>query len=99
MNTLFQLPITSVPDVGAVVALPKPTTKIPREKPIPTAKPMTKWDKFAKAKGIVKRKRGAKVFDEDTKEWVARHSAKSAKNRDLADWCKEVGADWNGDEE
>lgn len=99
VNALFQLPVTNVPDVGAVVALPKGSTKIPREKPLPSAKPMTKWEKFAKAKGIVKQKRSAKVFDEDTKEWTARHGAKSAKNRDMNDWCKEVGADYNGEDD
>jgi regulator of ribosome biosynthesis len=97
LNALFALPVTSVPDVGAVVELPKGSTKIPREKPVPKAKELTNWEKFAKAKGIVKRKHGAKEFDEDTKEWTPRYGSKSAKNRDLADWCKEVGPDYNGE--
>jgi len=99
INALFDLPVTSVPDVGAVVALPKGTSPVPREKPVPQAKPLTKWEKFAKAKGIVKRKKGAKEFDEETKDWTARHGAKSAKNRDLSDWCKEVGQDYEGEED
>lgn len=99
VNALFQLPVSSVPDVGAVVALPKGTTKIPREKPVPKPKPLTKWEKFAKAKGIVKQKRSAHEFDEETKEWAPRFGSKSAKNRDLADWCKEVGPEYNGEDE
>lgn len=98
MNAFFELPVNRVPDVGAVVALPKPTTKIPREKPLPKPKEPTRWEKFAKAKGIVKRKKSAKVFDEDVKEWIPRHGSKSAKNRDLADWCTEVGPDYNGED-
>lgn len=99
LNALFQLPVSSVPDVGAVVALPKPSSALPREKPLPKGKEMTKWEKFAKTKGIVKRKRSAKTFDENTKEWTPRHGAKSAKHADMANWCKEVGADYKGDSE
>lgn len=99
LNALFQLPVQSVPDVGAVVDLPLGTLPVPREKPIPKAKDATKWEKFAKAKGIVKRKRDGKVYDEEVGEFTARHGAKSAKNRDMADWCKEVGPDYKGDEE
>lgn len=99
INALFALPVQSVPDVGAVVELPSPTTKIPREKPIPKAASLTTWEKFAKAKGIVKKKRSAKAWDEEAGEWAARHGAKSAKHRDMSDWCKEVGADYHGDDE
>jgi regulator of ribosome biosynthesis len=60
---------------------------------------MTKWEKFAKAKGIVKQKRSAKTFDEDAGEWTASHGGQSKKNRPMADWCKEVGADYKGEEE
>jgi regulator of ribosome biosynthesis len=34
---------------------------------------MTKWEKFAKEKGIKKRKRSKMVFDEQTDEWRRRH--------------------------
>lgn len=91
-NGLYGLPLTenASSEPGRLVQLPKPTAVLPREKPIPVAKPLTRWEKFAKAKGIVKRKRSAKVFDEVSGEWKYRHGSKSAKNDPLADWCEEV---------
>jgi regulator of ribosome biosynthesis len=70
---LFALPSES--DVnGRYVHLPAGTTPLPRTKPLPPReKPMTKWDKFAKEKGIKKRKRSKMVFDEQTDEWKRRH--------------------------
>eukprot|EP01126_Amoeba_proteus_P006296 TRINITY_DN1219_c0_g2_i1.p1 TRINITY_DN1219_c0_g2~~TRINITY_DN1219_c0_g2_i1.p1 ORF type:complete len:297 (-),score=68.91 TRINITY_DN1219_c0_g2_i1:112-1002(-) len=59
---VFNLPSTKS-DVGALATLPPPTTRTPREKPIPTTKPETKWEKFAKEKGIKRKKRDSKVFD------------------------------------
>lgn len=70
--------------------LPKPLTVLPREKPIPTAKPLTRWEQFAKVKGIKKQKRSSKVFDDASQEWKPRHGSKSAKNDPMADWCQEV---------
>ena len=70
---LFSLPSES--DVnGRYVQLPPGTTPLPRTKPLPPEeKPMTKWEKFAKEKGIKKRKRSKMVFDEQTDEWKRRH--------------------------
>ena len=70
---LFSLPSES--DVnGRYVKLPGGTTPLPRTKPLPPqVKPMTKWEKFAKEKGIKKRKRSKMVFDEQTDEWKRRH--------------------------
>lgn len=70
---LFSLPSES--DVnGRYVQLPPGTTPFPRTKPLPPQeKPMTKWEKFAKEKGIKKRKRSKMVFDEQTDEWKRRH--------------------------
>ncbi|KAK8794790.1 hypothetical protein WA158_001771 [Blastocystis sp. Blastoise] len=66
-NKLFQLP-TEVTEVGPVANLPECTSQIPREKPIPVIKE-TKWDKFAREKGIKQRKHNRMEFDEQTKEW------------------------------
>ena len=51
--------------------MPARTTKIPREKPIPK-KVETKWEKYAKQKGIKKHKRERMVFDKDANEWRPR---------------------------
>jgi regulator of ribosome biosynthesis len=91
-NGLYSLPLTeeASTEPGRLVTLPKATAVIPREKPIPVAKAPTRWEKFAKAKGIVKQKRSAKVFDETSGEWKYRHGGKSAKNDSLEGWCEEV---------
>jgi len=59
--------------LGRVVELPGPATRLPREKPLPKPRPPTKWEAYAKSKGIVKRKRSARVWDEEQGEWRGRH--------------------------
>ncbi len=91
-NGLYNLPLSEegASESGRLVLLPRATAVLPREKPIPVAKPMTRWEKFANAKGIKKEKRSAKVFDEASGQWKYRHGGKSAKNDPLADWCEEI---------
>jgi regulator of ribosome biosynthesis len=89
-EALRALPTKTDPDVGSLTVLPKPLVVLPREKPVPVEKPATRWEKFARVKGITKQKRSAKVFDEASGEWKARFGARSAKNAPLADWCEEV---------
>ena len=74
---LFSLPTTSA-NIGRLVELPNPTTSLPRSKPCPKPKPPTKWEKFAKDKGIQKRKRSALLFDENSQEWKRRYGYKRA---------------------
>jgi regulator of ribosome biosynthesis len=74
---LFELPSSGVQG-GRVAQLPKPTSVLPREKPVPKPKPLTKWQKFAQKKGIVKHKRSKLVYDEDAGEWRRRHGYKKA---------------------
>lgn len=71
-NELFSLPATEDPD-GPIVKLPQPTTRLPREKHLPKPKPATKWELFAKMKGIKNRKKDKRVFDEQTGTWKRRH--------------------------
>jgi len=68
---VFHLPFTST-NVGPIAKLPPPTTPIPREKPLPRPKKATRWEKFAIEKGIKKKKRSRKVWDETTQEWRPR---------------------------
>lgn len=49
------------------------TTRLPRSKPVPKAKPMTRWEKFAKTKGITKKKKERLVYDETNDAWVPKH--------------------------
>lgn len=71
-DLLFNLKSTEDVD-GPLVKLPPPTTRLPREKPLPRPKPPTKWEEFAKKKGIQKKKKDKILFDEQTGTWKRRH--------------------------
>ncbi|KAI4979452.1 hypothetical protein ZWY2020_016205 [Hordeum vulgare] len=67
-NALFSLPATEGRD-GPVVRLPPPTNRLPREKHLPRPQPPTKWEQFAKSKGIIKHKKNKRAWDEQTNSW------------------------------
>eukprot|EP00742_Colponemidia_sp_Colp-10_P009222 GILJ01010040.1.p1 GENE.GILJ01010040.1~~GILJ01010040.1.p1 ORF type:complete len:336 (+),score=71.61 GILJ01010040.1:134-1009(+) len=90
INQLFALP-TASSEEGIFAQLPKGSTVIPREKPLPKAKPMTRWEKFAQEKGIVKQKRSRMVFDESAQDYKPRFGFKSIKKaQDDANWMVEA---------
>ena len=62
------------------IVLPKPAMQLPREKPLPAEKAMTRWEKFAQQKGIVKKKRSKMVWDEQTQQWAPRYGYGRANN-------------------
>ena len=75
-HDLFALPVSVEQEaaLGRLVDLPQPLTRLPREKPLPKPKPPTRWERFAKEKGIQKRqKRSAQVWDEPSQSWKRRH--------------------------
>jgi len=78
-NRVFSLPFTPS-NTGPIAILPEPTTPIPREKPLPKQKLLTRWEKFAKTKGIKKTKRSRRVWDESTQEWRPRWGMNRANN-------------------
>jgi regulator of ribosome biosynthesis len=86
LNKVFALPTASV-DVGVLAQLPKPTTHLPREKPVPVPKPLTRWEKFAKDKGIHKTKRSRLEFDDESGEYLPRYGSGSKKNDPMQDWA------------
>ncbi|KAF9152485.1 Rhodanese- sulfurtransferase [Linnemannia schmuckeri] len=88
-NEIFQLPTIS-DDNGVMAMLPAPTTLLPREKPLPKPKPETRWEKFAKAKGIVNRKKERMVFDDNTGEYKPRWGYKGINDDGSKDWIIEV---------
>ena len=58
---------------------------------MPKPKPLTKWEKFAKAKGIQKKKKDKMVWDEDFGEWRRRWGYKKANNPlDKDNWIIEM---------
>ncbi|NXC39987.1 RRS1 protein, partial [Penelope pileata] len=48
--------------------LPEPALRLPREKPPPKPRPPTRWERFARLKGIRRRKRPSLVWDADPHE-------------------------------
>lgn len=72
---IFTLP-TETAETGPVAVLPEEVMKFPREKRIPEPKPETKWEKFAREKGIKKTKRERMIFDEETQTYKPRFGYK-----------------------
>lgn len=101
VNQLLSLPMKTTTDsqnsaggqdtTMTLIQLPETTTALPREKPLPKPKPPTKWELFAKKKGIKsKEKSGKLVYDEAKQEWVPKWGYKG-KNKDLDNqWLVEV---------
>lgn len=89
---LMTCPITSHPTDGVLLTLPPSTTSLPREKPLPAEKQETKWEKFAKKKGIKDEKRGEgkMVYDEENGEWVPKWGYKGRNKDGEGDWIVEV---------
>jgi len=94
INQIFKLPITSS-DLGIMAELPEQVTVIPREKPLPKPKPPTRWERFAKAKGIQHHKKSKMVYDEATGEWVSRWGYKGTNDDGANDWL--IPVPQNGD--
>ncbi|KAI8964836.1 ribosomal biogenesis regulatory protein [Daldinia sp. FL1419] len=70
---LTTLPLATTTS-GVLLTLPRSTTALPREKPLPAAKPPTKWEQFAARKGIKPKTREqrhakSKQYNEETGEW------------------------------
>jgi regulator of ribosome biosynthesis len=92
---LTTCPITSTPD-GVHLALPPISTSMPREKPLPVPKPPTRWERFAKKKGITPKTREQRrnlAFDEESQQWRPKwgHGGMNKKNED-DNWLVEVDA-------
>ncbi|KAL1743717.1 ribosome biogenesis regulatory protein-domain-containing protein [Schizophyllum fasciatum] len=91
IQSLFALPTQSSAD-GPIAQLPAPVTQLPRAKPLPKPKAPTKWEAFAAAKGIQKRRKEKKVWDEERQEWV-NSWGREGKNRQVEEqWIHEVPA-------
>jgi hypothetical protein len=89
VRAIFSLPREMVDEVGAVALLPSKISRLPRELPVPAAKEPTKWEQFAKQKGIAKKgKRDRMVFDagadEGKGDWAPRYGYKRARGDETA---------------
>jgi len=90
LNSIFSCPVQRHADHGPLVTLPAPTTRLPREKPLPKPKPLTKWEKFAKQKGIQNTKKEKLVYDEESKTWIPRWGYKGANKKEDEEWIHEI---------
>ncbi|XP_004526203.1 ribosome biogenesis regulatory protein homolog [Ceratitis capitata] len=98
INGIWALPTERV-DECIVAKLPEPTTVLPRLRKPPGPKPLTKWEKIAKEKGIKKKKRDKKKYDEVLDKWVPTYGFKRADAEKEKEWVLEVpkNADPNED--
>lgn len=96
-NKIWKLPSEKIQD-ATIAQLPAPTLVLPREKHIPKPKPLTKWEEFAKLKGIKKRKKGRMEWDEESKSWKPRWGYKRAGDK-TKEWVLEVPANADPNED
>lgn len=97
INEIWKQPTERVEE-AIIAKLPDPVTPLPREKPPPKPKPPTKWEQFAKLKGIQKKKKTNLVWDENAKEWRRRWGYKRA-NDNTKEWLIEVPETANPNED
>lgn len=89
INELFNLN-RSIVDGIVFINLPEPIYQLPRSKPIPKPKPLTKWQKFAKEKGIKKKKKPKLIWDEESQKWIPRFGYKKNKAEKEKTWVREI---------
>lgn len=89
LNKIWELSTERVEE-AIVVKLPPARTVLPRMKPVPRPKPLTKWQQFAKEKGIQKKKKSKLSWDEQLQKWVPLYGFKRAKAQGEKDWLLEV---------
>ncbi|XP_075271376.1 ribosome biogenesis regulatory protein homolog [Opisthocomus hoazin] len=91
---LWELPAERAGGAGGpvVARLPEPAFRLPREKPPPRPRPPTRWEQFARLKGIRRRKRTSLVWDEQAKEWRRRWGYRRAGGDPARAWLAEVPA-------
>ena len=86
----FEMPAEEDALHGPTVTLGPRTTALPREKPVPAPKPPTRWEKFAKEKGILKKgKRERMLYDEPSGEYKPRFGYKRGRD-ESSEWLYEL---------
>jgi len=88
-NKIWELPTERL-DETIVVTLPEPIFVLPRSQRVPKPRPLTKWQQFAKDKGITKTKKNKATWDETLQKWVPLYGYKRATAQKDKDWLIEV---------
>jgi regulator of ribosome biosynthesis len=70
--------------------LPEPKLPLPRYRKLPEPKVLSRWEQFAKAKGLKKTKKDKKVYDEVLDKWVPTYGYQHNKAIKEKDWLLEV---------
>eukprot|EP00088_Acartia_fossae_P064752 TRINITY_DN79760_c0_g1_i1.p1 TRINITY_DN79760_c0_g1~~TRINITY_DN79760_c0_g1_i1.p1 ORF type:complete len:348 (-),score=92.89 TRINITY_DN79760_c0_g1_i1:32-1075(-) len=87
INAIWGLPTEKVDEV-IVAKFPPPSFRLPREKPAPKPKLPTKWEQYAKEKGIVKKKKkDPLVWDDIVQKWVPQFGYKKKLAEKEKNWC------------
>lgn len=94
INKLWTLPTKCVEDV-VVAELPKPNYVLPRSRKLPKPKSLTRWQQFAKEKGIRSKKkdRPKTKWDEQLQKWIPTFGFKNAQANKQKEWLIECGDD------
>ncbi|PFH59178.1 hypothetical protein XA68_12686 [Ophiocordyceps unilateralis] len=88
--------LTSTAVDGVLLTLPPPATPLPREKPVPEARPPTRWERFAAKKGIrpkTREQRRNLVYDSESGEWKRKWGYQGLNKKLENDWLVEVDAE------
>lgn len=89
INGIWDLPTERL-DEFIVAKLPKPSFALPRSRKLPEPRALTKWEQFAKVKGIKKTTKDKKVWDEELGKWVPTYGYQHFKADKEKNWCIEV---------
>lgn len=89
MNSIWELPTEKL-DEYIVAKLPQPGFVLPRARRLPEPKSLTKWEQFAKTKGIKKTQKDKKVWDEELGKWVPTYGYQAYKADKEKNWVLEV---------
>lgn len=91
INQIWNLETKRVDNVITAVLPKQAIYNLPRAKPIPRPKPPTKWELFARSKGINKKKKERMVWDTVTKQWRPRFGFRSiAQQKQDNEWMIEL---------
>ena len=87
LNAIWDLETIRVED-AVTAKFPPPSYILPREKPVPKPKVLTKWEKYAKEKGIDKKKKKDRlVWDDVVQKWVPQFGYKKAQAEADKNWA------------
>ncbi|XP_012284034.1 ribosome biogenesis regulatory protein homolog [Orussus abietinus] len=100
INKIWTLP-TERQEETIVVKLPSPKFILPRARRVPKPKPLTKWQQFAKEKGIRSGKKDkTKVkWDEELRKWIPSFGYQRVKAAEQKEWLVELGANQSSTED